>query len=658
MWMRSAEPAVCLSGSPPHSLPSWTQNAALVWTPSGDVWYDSQPRSLQLVGTLDAINTGLYGSSFVFSTASLPIPTTDTLSIVVDDYGNSGYASSFPLAKRLSAAFIQPVNLSSGPIIVGLTPPTFLDPYPAIPLLASVAYLNGTDFEYVPLHLRVLTTKNGGSAISVSVTLSADYGNITFPNAGILPVGTATVTPVPKNGPDGPVVGAIVQGRADDVSATLLLLTYFSGVRCGEDLIEVKMNYNCPVNRTTVQVNIVCVASAPNLTVAYTAEDEDKTLSLASIKLKATQPREALALALCNVPKGFAVKKAFYQASTGCWMAQVTFKNQLGVKRAPIQPQLQDQEYSAVSWHSQLHLAVDPGCAITPPFNFNGVVNITVIGFSTDPNNPFPANTTKTMTLEWLPRNDPPVITSPMQVTCYEDTPCNISLPVPISFTDLDLDPVDYGTLEYFVTIFPAAPSGYLPGQFWFPWFNFFTAKGALSLHTSPVVGVDITTFALVNRGLTMAGTLNQINAILSGLVFTPDPHDYGTVGYNIVITDPFHKTAFPSNPLEQLTVTQYLKLVVNNVNDPPVIERGPAALPSDPLPHECEAEPINGCPVILRLKEDDSDVVTNSFSFFDLDWNDYMQATFQATGNLLFKPTYETVVLQVFPRTNFSPRM
>ena len=151
----------------------WTNaNNDFVWMPNGKVWYNASATSFDLVGRLDDILDVLYGAQFAFfSSATVP----DTLTVLAEDNGNSGYDSPFPLARRRSASTAYLLNLTTA-TNWSLPMPTFVDPFPAIPLLISTAYIFGQDYTNLPIGLQVLTTQGGSP--NVQLVLVAGYGNI------------------------------------------------------------------------------------------------------------------------------------------------------------------------------------------------------------------------------------------------------------------------------------------------------------------------------------------------------------------------------------------------------------------------------------------------------------------------------------------------
>ncbi|HEY9814618.1 MAG TPA: hypothetical protein V6D20_02255, partial [Candidatus Obscuribacterales bacterium] len=407
-----------------------------------------------------------------------------------------------------------------------------------------------------------------------------------------------------------------MDGSDADITAALADVVYYSGGRCGEDLIRVEMNTNSPVNVSDVRINIRCVASPPNITAPFHSGPEDERLRLDMLELEATQPKEILEMQVTNLDSRFRVFPAAFDEATDSWDVQLEFQNALGNKKRAVPP------FGSVADANTLHeperfpywqqyLLRD--VFIIPPAHFNGNITFTIIGFSTDPENPNRANTTVNMTVEFFPVNDPAVITSPLSLDCLEDEVCYANDPLPISFSDIDLAGTA-GPEQYSVALYPAPYQTYPATNKWFAFAPFFTLRGDLGFESPPVPGVNCTTYVDTGDGFNVSGTIDELNAILAQVRYVPETHGHGTAGYNIEIND----NGNIGRVFNPLISEQIIKFEVKNVNDEPEFLSLPATLNEPALP--CIFDPIYGCPVLFEIDEDSFYSINGGWSLYDLD--------------------------------------
>ncbi len=454
---------------------------------------------------MESINDALYGFSLTWNSSSV---TTTTVTISVHDNGNTGFDSApGPNSKRSVEADLSDAQQ----FYLSAVNPFF--PVPA----AKVFDANSTNFNGVILLVNGWISGSLMQTIGVPVQIQVNRPDLLDSkvmlrlwcgNDGLL---TLNVTNTPGLTLETWPSQLRLSGTVSALQSILYGLNYQpKGLFCGSDKIFVEMNdvEGHPLMSNAIEVTVLCIASPPELLVNNTTGDEDQPLKLTSLQVNPSNPGQVISVELYNVPEGFKVAPAHYDASRKKWNLQlknvatpndkiVSWINLLLQHLTRIQVINPNVIIPDLNPKFRLDWIWDSTPRVIPPPNFNGQITINITAIGQQKGIPSDVMTSKLVTLTFAPVNDAPSIFTPLHLFVTEnlDTPVNkITIAPPytqnsIQFSDLDLTPAQYSDPSFIFTL------RFKPGLINGPWWTYVllmdTASGTWTVGDQPDVVYD-----------------------------------------------------------------------------------------------------------------------------------------------------------------------
>jgi hypothetical protein len=432
---------------------------------------------------LEAINDALYGFTLTWNSS---LANKTLISISVHDNGNTGFdGAPGPNNKRSVEADLsdsQQFMVSANNPTLPIDSSMIFDPlnpnFNGVILLVN-GWIGGSLMQKigVPVQIQV----NRPDLLSTEVMLRLWCGN-----DGLLTLNTTDPGLTLQSWPSQ----LRLSGRVSTLQSVLYGLNYQpKGLFCGADKIFVEMNdvQGHPLMSNAIEVTVLCIASPPELLVNDTIGEEDKPLELPSLQVNPSNPGQVVGVELYNVPEGFKVVPAHYDAARKRWNLQlknvakpntkIVSLTQKQVLRSLTRVQMLNPDVVVPNLNPKfvLDFSWDSTPRIVPPPNFNGQITINITATGQQKGIPSDVMTSKLVTLTFAPVNDAPSIFTPLHLFVREnlDTPVNkITIAPPftqnsIQFSDLDLTPAQYSDPNFIFTL------KFRPGQVNGPWWSY-----------------------------------------------------------------------------------------------------------------------------------------------------------------------------------------